>query len=233
MSLEALDENIEVVLELAYALSVRSYRYQAYQLVLSLLMDEAAIRALLKEQYDVIYAELHTQLTAVHVELQAIKGLGLTRHRVGGDPGLPRSMRLEVLKFNDTDPERCIFAIREYFDLLEHRLINDLRCGGKGRRGGSMEGSGGGWLAKCSIVSNEGCGGGGLAVCGGKSSNGAGGGEVNGRGVVVGVFKSLLGEIPDDVMGERGGDTSGLIEEPFGNRWAEKSFDREERRAEG
>nr|GEW46441.1 ankyrin repeat-containing protein [Tanacetum cinerariifolium] len=41
---------------------------------------------------------------------------------------------------------------------------NGERCGGKGGRGGSMAGSGGGWFAKCSIVSNEGCGGGGLAT---------------------------------------------------------------------
>ncbi|GKB99558.1 ankyrin repeat-containing protein [Tanacetum coccineum] len=88
---------------------------------------------------------------------------------------------------------------------------NGGRCAGKGGRGGSMAGNGGGWLAKRSIVSNEGCGGGGLAVFGGKSSsksnNGACGGEVNGRGVVLGVFKSLLGEILGDVMGKRGGYT--------------------------
>nr|GEV78142.1 hypothetical protein [Tanacetum cinerariifolium] len=33
------------------------------------------------------------------------------------------------------------------------------------------------------------------------------GGEDNGREVDLGVFKSFLGEIPSDVMGERGGDT--------------------------
>ncbi|GJZ20553.1 hypothetical protein Tco_0557143 [Tanacetum coccineum] len=55
-------------------------------------------------------------------------------------------------------------------------------CGGKGGRGGSMVGRGG------------------------DGRNGIGGGEVNGRGVDLGVFKSLLGEIPGDVMGERGGD---------------------------
>ncbi|GKA24328.1 hypothetical protein Tco_0710361 [Tanacetum coccineum] len=34
--------------------------------------------------------------------------------------------------------------------------------------------------------------------------------EVNGREVDLGVFKSLLGEIPGDVMGKRGGDTIGV-----------------------
>ncbi|GJX85423.1 hypothetical protein Tco_0336197 [Tanacetum coccineum] len=51
-------------------------------------------------------------------EVAAIKGLGLTRHGAGGDPGLPRSVRLEVPKFNGTDPKRWIFAIHEYFDLM-------------------------------------------------------------------------------------------------------------------
>nr|GEW25064.1 hypothetical protein [Tanacetum cinerariifolium] len=39
-------------------------------------------------------------------------------------------------------------------------------CGGKGRRGSCMAGSGGGWLAKCSIESNYGHRGGRLVVCG-------------------------------------------------------------------
>ncbi|GJZ36394.1 hypothetical protein Tco_0582585 [Tanacetum coccineum] len=97
---------------------------------------------------------------------------------------------------------------------------NDGSYGGKGRRGGSMAGRGDGWLAKRSIVSNEGCGRGGLVVLGGKSStigedcldgcDGAGRGEVNGGGVVLGVFKSLLGEILGEVMGERCRETIGV-----------------------
>ncbi|GKA02599.1 omega-3 fatty acid desaturase, endoplasmic reticulum-like protein, partial [Tanacetum coccineum] len=58
-------------------------------------MDEAAVRRILKNQTDAIYVELHTQLTALHVELQGIKSLGLNRHGAGGYPGLSRSMRLE------------------------------------------------------------------------------------------------------------------------------------------
>nr|GEV26642.1 ribonuclease H-like domain-containing protein [Tanacetum cinerariifolium] len=47
---------------------------------------------------------------------------------------------------------------------------NGERCDGNDGRGGSMAGRGGGWLAKCSIVSNAGCGG--LAVRGGDDLGG-------------------------------------------------------------
>nr|GEU38887.1 hypothetical protein [Tanacetum cinerariifolium] len=47
--------------------------------------------------------------------------------------------------------------------------FNGERCGGNGRRDGSMTGRGSDWLAKHSIVSNEGCGG--WAVRGGRSSS--------------------------------------------------------------
>nr|GEV22659.1 hypothetical protein [Tanacetum cinerariifolium] len=95
---------------------------------------------------------------------------------------------------------------------------NGRSCGGKGGRGGSMMGRGDGWLAKRSIISNEGCGGSRLVVHGGKSSredcldglDGVTGGEVNDRRVVLRVFKSLLGEVLDDVMGESGGETMRL-----------------------
>ncbi|GJV25017.1 hypothetical protein Tco_1377712, partial [Tanacetum coccineum] len=40
--------------------------------------------------------------------------------------------------------------------------------------------------------------------------DGDGGGEVNGEGVVLGVFKRRLEDIPGKVIGERGGDTIGL-----------------------
>nr|GEW36501.1 Ty3/gypsy retrotransposon protein [Tanacetum cinerariifolium] len=87
-------------------------------------MDEAAVRALLKDQSDAIHAELHTQLAALHVELQEIKGLGLTQHGAGGgDPGLSRSMRLEVPKFNGIDPE---WDAAEWFRwMLCNKLITD------------------------------------------------------------------------------------------------------------
>ncbi|GKA26903.1 hypothetical protein Tco_0713071 [Tanacetum coccineum] len=40
--------------------------------------------------------------------------------------------------------------------------------------------------------------------------DGAGGGEVIGSGVDLGVIKSSSGEIPDETIGERGGDMMGL-----------------------
>nr|GEV71519.1 hypothetical protein [Tanacetum cinerariifolium] len=45
------------------------------------------------------------------------------------------------------------------------------RCGGNGRRGGSMDGKGGGCFAKRSIDLNDGRGGGGFVVLGGRSSS--------------------------------------------------------------
>nr|GEW07828.1 hypothetical protein [Tanacetum cinerariifolium] len=71
---------------------------------------------------------------------------------------------------------------------------NGGSCGDKGGRDGSMAGRGGGWLAKCSIMSNEGLGGVGLVVCGCNSSRESKNGS----------------EIPDETMGERGGDMMGL-----------------------
>ncbi|GJS49281.1 ty3-gypsy retrotransposon protein [Tanacetum coccineum] len=103
-------------------------------------MDEAAVRALLKDQSDALHAELHTQLAALHVELQEIKGIGLTRHGAGGgDSGLPRSMRLEVPKFNGIDPERWIFAIHEYFDLLGTAADQRLKVVGFNLEGDAAE----------------------------------------------------------------------------------------------
>ncbi|GJW15756.1 reverse transcriptase domain-containing protein [Tanacetum coccineum] len=80
----------------------------------SSLMDEQAIHLLLKEQSDA----LHAQIAALATEWQAAK---LIQPRPeGGEQGswLPRFMRLEVPKFNGTEPESWIFAIQEYFDLL-------------------------------------------------------------------------------------------------------------------
>ncbi|GJV18628.1 hypothetical protein Tco_1367648 [Tanacetum coccineum] len=57
----------------------------------------------------------------------------------------------------------------------------------------------------------------GLVVLG-EGCVGAGGGEVSGGGDDFEVSKSLLGEIPRVVIGESGGETLEMIEEPFGNR---------------
>nr|GEU81978.1 uncharacterized mitochondrial protein AtMg00810-like [Tanacetum cinerariifolium] len=57
------------------------------------------------------------------------RGLMQNRHGGGSDQGLllPRSMRLDVLKFSMDDPERWIFAITEYFSLLNTPADQRLR----------------------------------------------------------------------------------------------------------
>ncbi|GKC87078.1 hypothetical protein Tco_1147727 [Tanacetum coccineum] len=63
-----------------------------------------------------------------------------TRHG-SGDPGalLPRSIRLEVPKFNGTEPESWIFAIQEYFDLLENTDDQRLKVVGFNLEGAAIE----------------------------------------------------------------------------------------------
>nr|GEY47054.1 prolyl oligopeptidase family protein [Tanacetum cinerariifolium] len=60
------------------------------------------------------------QLDTLRAEFQATRGLLQNRQGGGGDRGLllPRSMRMDVLKFSGDDPDRWIFAITEYFSLL-------------------------------------------------------------------------------------------------------------------
>ncbi|GKD89036.1 hypothetical protein Tco_1364543 [Tanacetum coccineum] len=82
--------------------------------------------------------------------------------------------------------------------------------GGKGGRGGSIMGIGGGDVGGVEKISTtrskfmangEDC----LDGC-----DGACGGEVKGSGFDLGVVNSLLGVIPGDVMRERGRDTIGV-----------------------
>ncbi|GJV78698.1 hypothetical protein Tco_1514568 [Tanacetum coccineum] len=80
-------------------------------------------------------------------------------------------------------------------------------CSGNSGRGGSIARRGGGLLAKCSMKSKDGLGGGGFVVLGGRSSSEskivrAGGGEVKGGGVDFGVSRTLLDEIPREIMRE-------------------------------
>ncbi|GJY72859.1 hypothetical protein Tco_0477290 [Tanacetum coccineum] len=64
--------------------------------------------------------------------------------------------------------------------------------------------------------------------------DGAGSGEVKGGGVDLGVVNIFLGEIPRDVMRERGRDTIGVDGGAvWYSRWAKISFDTEERWNEG
>ncbi|GJW16251.1 hypothetical protein Tco_0020384 [Tanacetum coccineum] len=90
-------------------------------------MDENMIRLLLKDQADAAEKQAQQQVAAfqmqfdvLRAELQATRGLLQTRYEGGGDLGsmLPRSMRLDVPKFNGADPESWIFSITEYFVLL-------------------------------------------------------------------------------------------------------------------
>ncbi|PWA69562.1 hypothetical protein CTI12_AA295750 [Artemisia annua] len=103
-------------------------------------MNEQAIRLLLKEQADAINVELHAKIAALTVELQAVK-LGGTRFGAGGEHGstIPRSMRLEVPKFNGMNPESWIFAINEYFDLLETTNEQRLKVVGFNLEGDATE----------------------------------------------------------------------------------------------
>ncbi|GJT80803.1 hypothetical protein Tco_1055145 [Tanacetum coccineum] len=88
-----------------------------------------------------------------------------------------------------------------------------VRIGGKG---GSIAGIGGGSLAKRSMESNDGLVGEGFVVVGSKfMASGeecldgwvrAGRREVKGGGVVFGVSRILLGEIPRDIMGDSSGE---------------------------
>ncbi|GKD70292.1 hypothetical protein Tco_1324382 [Tanacetum coccineum] len=82
--------------------------------------------------------------------------------------------------------------------------------GGNGRRGGSIARIGRGLLAKRSMELNDGLGGGRVYYCSGEEFlDGwvcADRGEVKGGGVDFGVSKSLLGEIPSDIMEESKGE---------------------------
>ncbi|GJZ52760.1 hypothetical protein Tco_0607645 [Tanacetum coccineum] len=82
-------------------------------------------------------------------------------------------------------------------------------CGGRGRRGGSIVGRGGGSLAKRSIDSKDGLGGSKLIANGEECLDGwvgASGAEVKGGGVDFRVSRTLLGEIPRVIMVESGGE---------------------------
>ena len=95
---------------------------------------------LLKEQADALNAQLHGQIASLTVELQAAKLFGHNRHGEG-DAGstVPRAMRLELPKFNGTDPESWIFAIHEYFDLLDTTNEQRLKIVGFNLEGDAAE----------------------------------------------------------------------------------------------
>ncbi|GJX77412.1 retrotransposon-related protein [Tanacetum coccineum] len=94
-------------------------------------MDENTIRLWLKQQQDATEklaqqqaAAFQLQFDALREELQAARGLLQARHGGGGEPGLPRSMRLDVPKFTDVDPESWVAA--EWFRwMTRNGLITD------------------------------------------------------------------------------------------------------------
>ncbi|GJZ55665.1 hypothetical protein Tco_0610858 [Tanacetum coccineum] len=93
---------------------------------------------------------------------------------------------------------------------------NVRSCSGNGGRGGFIAGRGGGSLAKRLMKSKDGLAGEGFVILGGRSSKyldgwvGAGGGEVKGGGVDFGVSRTLLGEIPREIIGESSGEAFGF-----------------------
>ncbi|GKA89059.1 retrovirus-related pol polyprotein LINE-1 [Tanacetum coccineum] len=91
------------------------------------LMDGNTVRLWLKDHQDAAeklsrhQAEaFQVQLDTLRVELLPTRGLLQNRQGGGGDQGLllSWSMRLDILKFTRDDPDRWIFAITEYFSLL-------------------------------------------------------------------------------------------------------------------
>nr|GEU66327.1 RNA-directed DNA polymerase, eukaryota [Tanacetum cinerariifolium] len=75
-------------------------------------------------------AAFQLQFDALREELQATRGLLQVRHGGGGEPGLPRSMRLDLPKFTGVDPESWLFSINEYFSLLNTPADKRLRIVG-------------------------------------------------------------------------------------------------------
>ncbi|GJV78580.1 hypothetical protein Tco_1514450 [Tanacetum coccineum] len=75
------------------------------------------------------------QFDALRADLQATRGL-LIRRPPGGSGGggehglIPRSMRLDVPKFTGADPDAWLFAIQEYFTLLNTPADQRLRIVG-------------------------------------------------------------------------------------------------------
>ncbi|GJW56811.1 retrovirus-related pol polyprotein from transposon TNT 1-94 [Tanacetum coccineum] len=74
-------------------------------------------------------ATFQLQFDALRAELQAYLGQIQGRHGGGGDQGtlLSRSMRLDVPKFSSVGPDSWIFAITEYFSLLNTPVDQRLR----------------------------------------------------------------------------------------------------------
>ncbi|GJV46759.1 hypothetical protein Tco_1436971 [Tanacetum coccineum] len=91
---------------------------------------------LLKEQFDAVTSQIAT----LTLEIQTAKASRWTRHEAGSsDQWIPRSMRLDVPKFNGSDPDTRILAINEYFSLLETTPEQRLRIIGFNMEGDATE----------------------------------------------------------------------------------------------
>ncbi|GJS31644.1 ty3-gypsy retrotransposon protein [Tanacetum coccineum] len=114
-------------------------------------MDEKTIRGWMKEQQDRAKqmaqqqqqqaAMFQAQFEALRAELQASQRQLQGRPGGNGDQGslLPRSMRLDVPKFTGKDLKKWLFAITEYFSLLNTSADQRLRIVGFNLEGGAAE----------------------------------------------------------------------------------------------
>ncbi|GJX30584.1 START domain-containing protein [Tanacetum coccineum] len=114
-------------------------------------MDEQMVWGWLKEQQDRAetlaqqQAEaFQLQSDALHADLQATRGLLIGRPPGGGGGGgehglITRSMRLDVPKFTGADPDAWLFAIQEYFTLLNTPADQRLRIVGFNLEGAAAE----------------------------------------------------------------------------------------------
>ncbi|GKB97462.1 hypothetical protein Tco_0983599 [Tanacetum coccineum] len=90
----------------------------------------------MKEQFDAVTSQIAT----LTLEIQTAKASRWTRHEAGNsDQGIPRSMRLDVPKFNGSDPDTWILAINEHFLLLETTPEQRLRIIGFNMEGDATE----------------------------------------------------------------------------------------------
>ncbi|GJW44051.1 ty3-gypsy retrotransposon protein [Tanacetum coccineum] len=97
---------------------------------------------------------LRPRLVAIQAELQETKNLLQVRHGGGGDSGsaLPRAMRLDVPKFNVTDPDSWIFSITEYFALLNTPVDQRLKVVGFNLKGEAAEWFH--WMARNKLITD-------------------------------------------------------------------------------
>nr|GEW38540.1 putative RNA-directed DNA polymerase, eukaryota, reverse transcriptase zinc-binding domain protein [Tanacetum cinerariifolium] len=97
---------------------------------LSILGRNAELASAIVVLLSIRAAAFQLQFDALREELQATRGLLQVRHGGGGEPGLPRSMRLDLPKFTGVDPESWLFSINEYFSLLNTPADKRLRIVG-------------------------------------------------------------------------------------------------------